>query len=135
MANILIAVDHTMPSRNVVDHAIKIAKATGAGLIVLGIVSIHLYNRWESELRDIEKATERSLNLVREMAEERGLKVISLTRSGYPDEEIIKASRELDVSMVVMPSGKGDGSEICKASIILLNEFAMLKKPLTLVPV
>ena len=136
MASILVAIDNTMPSKEAVEYAIKIAKATDSGLLVLGIIPIHLYNRWESGLKEIEKATEKSLNSVREIAEKSGIKVESIICSGYPDEEIIRVSAELDVSMVIMPSGKGDGSEICKAAAILLNELAKpLKKPLVLVPV
>lgn len=134
-SNILVAVDNKMPSRDAVKYAIGIAKATDSGLIVLGIVPVHVYNRWEKELEAVEKAIRKVIESVREMSEMSGVKVITMIRSGYPDEEIIKVSAESDVSMVIMPSGRGDNSELCKAAAILLNESAKpLKKPLVLVP-
>lgn len=133
--NILVAVDNTMPSMDAVKYAIGIARATDSGLIVLGIIPVHLYNRWEKELEVVEKSTKKVIDSVKEMSEMNGVKATALIRSGYPDEEIIKVSAECDVSMVIMPSGKGDNSELCKAATILLNESArLLKKPLVLVP-
>lgn len=136
MANkILVAVDNTIPSKDAIKYAINIAKATDSRLVVLGIIPIHLYNKWERELEVVEEATKKALDLMKEMSERSGVKVITMIRSGYPDEEIIKVSTECDVSMVIISSGKGDNSELCKAATILLNEFARpLKKPLVLVP-
>lgn len=133
MANILVAVDNTMPPVDVVEYAIKIAKGTNSGLIVLGIIPNTM---WEPVPEVIEEATRKTLNSVKEMAERSGIKVADIIRSGYPDEEIMKVSTENNVAVVIIPARKGIASELGKAATILVNKFAgSLKQPLILVPV
>ncbi len=135
MANILVAIDNTMPPLDVVEYAIKIARGTNSGLIVLGIIPAYLYT-WETVPVEIEEATRKTLNSVKEAAERSGIKVIDIIRSGYPDEEIMKISTENNVSVVIIPTRKGIVSELRKAATILVNKFAgSLNQPLILVPV
>jgi hypothetical protein len=59
-----------------------------------------------------------------------GVEVLEVTRSGYPDEEILKAAEEYSVSLVMLPSGGKTPSELTKAASILLDEPKQLRLPI-----
>jgi nucleotide-binding universal stress UspA family protein len=94
-----------------------------------------LYSREEKkELERVKKEITASVKKLKKTLAEKGIAVSEIVRSGYPDEEILKAADEYAVSLILLPSGSSVPSELSKAAAIILEESAQLKWPVFLLP-
>jgi len=132
---ILVPVDNTDTQLANMDSIREEAAATGSQVMLLGLVPIHLYSREEKrELEKVKKETNARLNKIDDMLVEAGVTTKKALRSGYPDEEIMKAADEFSASLVILPSGGSTPSELRKAAAMILYEAARPKMPFLLVP-
>ncbi len=132
---ILVPVDNTENSIMILDRITREARAARSSVILLGIVPIHLYNQWEKkEVSQVKAETLARIKQVRKLLVEQGIEVRDVLRSGYPDEEIVRTADEYSVSMIIMPGGGKEPSELSKAVNILLDEPEQVKMPVVLVP-
>jgi nucleotide-binding universal stress UspA family protein len=131
---ILVPVDNNNPTANI-DGIVHEAAATGSKVLVLGVVPVHLYSREERrELERVKKETASSVKELKKALSAKGIETLEAVRSGYPDEEILKAAGEHGVSLILMPSGSTTPSELSKAAAILMDETDRLKWPVFLLP-
>ena len=132
---ILVPVDNTgSPAANI-DGIVHEATATGSKVLVLGVVPVHLYSREErKDLERVRKETASSVNELKRMLSAKGIDTLDAIRSGYPDEEILKAAGEHRVSLILLPSGSTTPSELTKAAAILMDETEQRKWPVFLLP-
>jgi nucleotide-binding universal stress UspA family protein len=133
---ILVPVDNTgSPAANI-DSIVLEAAATGSKVLVLGVVPLHLYSREErKELERVSKETASSVKELKKTLSAKGIETLEAVRSGYPDEEILKAANEHAVSLILLPSGSSTTpSELSKAAAILMDETERLKWPVFLFP-
>jgi len=106
-------------------------KATGSKVLLLGIVPTHLYSAAEkTELEQVRKETSATVNKIKSALSKEGVEVLEVTRSGYPDEEILKAAEEYSVSLIMLPAGGKTPSELTKAASILLDEPKQVRLPI-----
>ena len=132
---ILVPVDATSGTGANIDSIVSEAAATGSRVLVLGVVPVHLYSREEKkELERVKKDTTAAMKQMKKLLAEKGIESSELLRSGYPDEEILKAANEQAVSLILLPSGGTTPSELSKAAAILLDESLRLKWPVFLLP-
>jgi nucleotide-binding universal stress UspA family protein len=134
--SILVPVDNTDSVMSIMDRIIEEAGAAGSKVIFLGIVPIHLYNRWEKkEIEKIKKETSLMLKKADKTVRDRGIESKEIIRAGYPDEEILKAAGEHQISMIMMAETGESPSELSKAGAIISEGSRTLSsKPLVLVP-
>ena len=112
------------------------ARATGSKVLLLGIVPTHLYSGAEkTELEQVMKETKATVNKIKSALSKEGVEVLEVTRSGYPDEEILKAVDEYSVSLIMLPAGGKMPSELTKAAAILLDEPERVRMPIKLMQV
>ena len=132
---ILVPMDHTgTPSENI-GSIVREASAMGSTVLLLGVVPVHLYSREEKkELERVKKGTAAAMKQMKKLLAEKGIEAAELLRSGYPDEEILKAANEQAVSLILLPSGSTTPSELSKAAAILLDDSEHLKWPVFLLP-
>jgi hypothetical protein len=110
------------------------ARLTGSRVLLLGVVPVHLYTPAEQEeLEQVRKRTAAAVKKERKMLEEQSIEAADAVRSGYPDEEILKAAEEFAVSLIMLPMGGKTPSEVTKAAAILLEEPERIKRPVTLI--
>jgi len=132
---ILVPVDNSGSLAEGIDSIVHEAAATGSNVLVLGVVPVHLYNREEKkELERVRKETASAVKELKKALSEKGIEAFEALRSGYPDEEILKAAGEHAVSLILLPSGSTTPSELSKAAAILLDDSDRLKWPLFLLP-
>lgn len=117
---VVLPLDNTECSPATLDRMVAEIKATLSKVILLGIVPIHIYNKWEKgELRKVEKETSALMKRVRKFLTEQQIETKEIMRWGYPDEEIAKIADEFPVSFIVMPAKGEEPSELSKAAAIL----------------
>ncbi len=133
--NILVPLDNTEVPSVALDFISEEAKATGSKVVLLGVVPIHIYSKWEkTELEKVKRQTSVLIKQVKKALNERQVETKEIIRSGYPDEEIMKTADEYPVSMIIMPAGGNEPSELSKAAAILSDrESGVTNKPLVLV--
>ena len=120
---ILLPVDNSDRIMADLDYIVNEAKAAGSKITLLGVVPIHLYGAEEkSELEQVRMKTEAGLRKIKKALFEQGIEATETVRSGYPDEEILKAADEYAVSLIMLPAGGKTPSELAKAAVILLDE-------------
>ncbi len=125
---ILVPVDNSDAALAGLDKIIGEAKATGSKVLLLGIVSIHLYSAAETkELEQIQNSTVAAVKKIKKALAGQNIEVSELVCSGYPDEEILKAAGEHAASLVILPGGGRLPSELTKAASILLDEPERVK--------
>ncbi len=106
------------------------AKASGSKVLLLGIVPVHLYGTEEKhELDQVQKTTVAAVKKIKKALHNENVGAEEIIRSGYPDEEILKAADEYAVSLIMLPAGGKTPSELAKAAAILLDEPERLKRP------
>lgn len=130
---ILVPVDSSDAVR--ADHAAIEAEArlTGSGVLLLGVVPVHLYSPSEQEeLEQVRKKTAAAVGRERKLLEKQGIEAAEAIRAGYPDEEILKAAEEFSASLIMLPVGGKTPSELTKAAAILLEEPGRIKTPVCL---
>jgi nucleotide-binding universal stress UspA family protein len=132
---ILVPMDNTGSPVASTDRIAYEATLTGSNVLLLGVVPIHLYSREEKkELERVKKEITVSVKKLKKTLTEKGIIASEIVRSGYPDEEILKAAGEYAVSLILLPSGSTVPSELSKATAIILEESAQLKWPVFLLP-
>jgi len=132
---ILVPVDSSETPPAELDTVSSEAHATGSGVLVLGIVPVHLYSPAEQEeLGQIEKRTAVRIKKMERLLKDRKIEVSVAIRSGYPDEEILKAADEFSVSLIMLPAGGKTPSELAKAAAIILDEPGRVRRPVLVLP-
>ncbi len=133
--NILVPLDNTDVPPATLDLISEEVKATGSAVILLGIVPIHIYSAGEkTELEKVKRQTSVLVKQVKKNLTERQVETKEVIRSGYPDEEILRVADGYSVSMIIMPAGGNEPSELSKAAAILSDrEPGVTNKPLVLV--
>lgn len=130
---ILVPVDNSDALRADIDLISREAVLTGSSVLLMGIVPIHLYNVEEkAELELIREQTQAAVQKTGKLLLAKGLTVSDIVRSGYPDEEILKAADEYGVSLIMLPAGGESPSELTKAAAVLLDEPQRVRKPVYL---
>jgi nucleotide-binding universal stress UspA family protein len=61
------------------------------------------------------------MNAIEKTLAGRGIETGKILRSGYPDEEILKAADEFSASLIIIAAGGDAPSELSKAAAILLD--------------
>ncbi len=130
---ILVSVDNTKNSIMTLDRITREARAARSSrlsVILLGMGPIHLYNHWEKkEVSQVKAETLARIKQVRKLLVEQGIEVRDVLRSGYSNEEIVRTADEYSVSMIIMPRGGKEPSELSKAANILLDQPEQVKMP------
>ena len=130
---ILVPVDGSHAIKEDREAIVAEARLTGSRVLLLGVVPIHLFTPAEQEeLEQVRKRTAAAVKKERRMLEEQSIEAADVVRSGYPDEEILKAAEEFSVSLIMLPMGGKTPSELTKAAAILLAEPERIKRPVTL---
>lgn len=128
---ILIPIDNKDDVITEIDQIAEEAALTVSRVVLLGIVPVHIYSRWErTELDLVKRETSEALMAVGKMLTDHGIENRQILRSGYPDEEIIRAADECTLSMIMYLSGNRRPSELNKAVHIILDEPRRLRAPL-----
>ena len=128
---ILVPVDSSDALMQDKDNIIEEAKATGSKVLLLGIIPIHLYSTGETaELEEVKKGTATTIKKIKNALIGQRIEVSETVRSGYPDEEILKAAEEYSVSLIMLPAGGKTPSELTKAASILLDEPKQIRLPI-----
>lgn len=132
---ILVPMDNTGSPAASTDRIVSEAASTGSKVLLLGVVPVHLYSREEKkDLERIKKEITAAMKMLKKTLTEQGIAVSEIMRSGYLDEEILKAAGEHAVSLILLPSGSMVPSELTKATAIILDESERLKWPVFLLP-
>lgn len=128
---ILVPVDGSDALKTDLETIIAEAKATDSKVLLLGVVPVHLYSASEKEeLEQIKKRTAAAVRKIKKALGEKGVEAKEAVRPGYPDEEILKAAEENQVTLIMLPSGGKTPSELAKAAAILLDEPERVKRSL-----
>ncbi len=126
---ILVPVDNTDSTMKVMAKVAKEAQATSSKVILLGIIPIHMYNKWEKrEIENIKRETSSMVKKAEKMLAGEKIEVKAILRSGYPDEEIMKAADEYPVSLIIIPEGGNTPSELGKAATMIIDEQDKFRK-------
>lgn len=132
---ILFPMDNTGSPAASADRIVYEAAATGSQVLLLGVVPVHLYSREEKkDVERVKKEITAAIKALKKTLTEKKIAVSEIVRSGYPDEEILKAAGEYAVSLILLPSGSAVPSELSKATAIILEESGRLKWPVFLLP-
>ncbi len=132
---ILVPVDNSDTVASGADTVIAEAKDAGAKVLLMGIVPLHLYSAEETaELEEVQKTTKATIKKMKKSLSAEAIEVSDIIRSGYPDEEILKAAKEFSVSLIMLPSGGKTPSELTKAAAVLLDEPERVQQPVCLIP-
>lgn len=127
---ILVPVDNSEALMADLGDVVSEAKTTGSKILLLGVVPIHLYSTEEkNELESVRKSTATAVKKIKKALSDQHIVAEEIIRSGYPDEEILKAAEEYAVSLIMLPAGGKTPSELTKAAAILLDEPERVKRP------
>ena len=130
---ILVPVDNSETLLADKENIIEEARSTGSKVLLMGIVPVHLYSSSErEELEQVTKETSATVKKFKNALSGQGIEVSGVTRSGYPDQEILKAAEEYSVSLTMLPAGRKTPSELTKAAAILLDEPERVHMPIEL---
>lgn len=114
--SILVATDGSAMAMKAAEYAVGLAKQTGAGLIAVSVIDqglfvtqsisgeatpTHLIEPVEDYLRQVAAGY---LESIKRMCRDQKIKVRTVTRSGYPIEEIIKEAEVSDADLIVVGS-------------------------------
>jgi nucleotide-binding universal stress UspA family protein len=131
--SILVPIDSSDMSLANNENIINEAKATGSKVLLLGIVPVHVYSAVEkAELEQVRKRTTAAVKKIKMALTKEGVEVSEAIKSGYPDEEILKAADEYSVSLIMLPAGGKTPSELTKAAAIILDEPERICMPILL---
>ena len=132
---ILLPVDNSERLMAGLDYIVNEAKATDSKIALLGVVPVHLYGIEEKKELDLVRTnTDAEVEKIRDILQKQGIEVTGTVRSGYPDEEILKAAEEYAVSLIMLPEGGKTPSELSKAAVILLDEPKRTRLPVLFLP-
>jgi nucleotide-binding universal stress UspA family protein len=115
------------------EDIIEETRATGSKVLLLGIIPVHVYSAGEkAELDQVRKRTTAMVKKIKSALTKDGVEVSEAIKSGYPDEEILKAAEEYAASLIMLPEGGKTPSELTKAAAILLDEPERVRLPILL---
>ncbi len=127
---ILVPVDNSEALAADLGEIANEAKASGSRVLLLGVVPVHLFGTEEKrELDQVQKTTAAAVKKLKKDLSSEKVEAEEIIRSGYPDEEILKAADEYAVSLIMLPAGGKTPSELAKAAAILLDEPERVKRP------
>jgi len=131
--NILVPVDKIENFVKISGRVAHEARAAASKVLLLGIVPVHLYSRWENkEVDSLRKTTSAALRKAATLLHEQGIETREFIRSGYPDLEIAKVADEYPISMIIIAEGGDTSSELGKAASMLLDDSEKFKQPILL---
>ncbi len=116
--DVLVPTDGSEAVDRALDHAIPLAVDHDARVHALYVVDRRVATAGSSELHDeviadLESEGEEAVAAVTERAEEAGLDVETVVRTGTPDTEIVAYAEEADIDVIVMsPEGKSPRERI-----------------------
>lgn len=132
---LLLPVDSSREALSIVEQVAGESRESGSAVVVLGIIPVHLYSRSEAqELETVHQRTVATLDRVSAALRERGVNVRTMVRSGYPDDEIIRAASEVSASTIIFSGGGITPSELRKAAHVLMTDRERTRFPLLFVP-
>jgi nucleotide-binding universal stress UspA family protein len=132
---LLLPVDSSHDVLRIIDDVAREAQESDSSVVVLGVIPVHLYSRSETrEMQAVQESTNTIMNTVVAMLRDKGIEAKALLRSGYPDDEILRAAREFSVLSIVFPDGGIAPSELRKAAHVLLADREQTHFPLLFVP-
>jgi len=116
---ILLGTDFSPASMEAVEQALKVAKASGAQLLIanacvepgpmeMSYARANAYEQWKHETR---AEAERRLQPLVERARAEGLDARALVLEGFPDEALIEAARQEAADLVVVGTNGRTGAE------------------------
>jgi len=130
---ILVPVDNTDTVLAGLDNIAAEARASESKVLLLGVVPVNLYSSEEKkELEEVRKGTVDMVGRIKKALAGQGIEAAETVRSGYPDEEILKAAAENSVSLIMLPAGGKTPTELAKAASIILEEPDRVKQPVYL---
>ncbi len=119
----LLPLDENEPSESNIELLIKETAIALSDVILLGIVPVHIYSAAEQEeLKDVSEKTLLTVKSVAKRLWKAKIKSREILCSGYPDEEILKAYKDLSVSIILFLEGTDRASELNKAVNLLLDD-------------
>ncbi|HMK44822.1 MAG TPA: universal stress protein [Dissulfurispiraceae bacterium] len=131
---LLVPVDSSRDVLSIVETVSLEAAESQSSVVLVGIIPIHLYSRSEDkELRNLREATEKALQNMQSSLQDAGVIAEATIRSGYPDDEILRAAAECNASMIFFPGGGKTPSELRKAAHVISSERARSPWPLVFV--
>jgi nucleotide-binding universal stress UspA family protein len=127
---ILVCVDGSEQSITAAQYALCLSRSTGAHLTALYVIntraiddlvkaSIFLQEEQEEYTQDIEADAERYLNLVKKMADDKGIAIETRTRKGSVYQEILSVIREEEIDLLII----GELSRVHSRRDELYNEI------------
>ena len=140
MKKILVGVDGSKESINALKYAAKMAKLTGAEILVVNVINEPSYREYYRDLSDRLKAeAEGILKKAIAEVEMEGVVIKTRVEVGAPDDVLAELAKDGDnVTMIVVgASGRGRGSRVFVGSKThaLVNHIAAgLECPIVVVP-
>ena len=132
---ILVPVDGSRASKTEIESILFEARSSESRILLLGIVPVHIYSPSEKEeVERLKKSAETAIRKLKRALDEENIESAQIIRFGYPDEEILKAAQEYDVSLIMLPAGGKTPSELAKAAAVLMDEPERLKRLIYLIP-
>lgn len=120
---LMVPIDHEGLSICSLELLIKEATLAVSDVLVFGIVPIHIYSATEQkELQEITEKTKEAVKNVAKRLSKSKIKTKQLLCSGYPDEEILKATKQNPVSIILLAEFNQRASEINKAINLVLQD-------------
>lgn len=105
---ILVATDGSECSVRAAAHALYLAESLGARLYALHSVNVqrafHVGIHFGEAVAELRRFGQNALDVVREMAEERGLECEEILADGVPHRSIIRVSDEIGADLIVLGS-------------------------------
>ncbi len=113
MKKILVAVDGSRPSEHALRFAAVMCQRMADELVALRVINIPRLSHWiavhQRMNQELEEEAQQILKRAEEVAREHKVRVSTLVRKGFPDEEIIKTVNEdKEIFLVVLGSSGRD---------------------------
>lgn len=132
---ILVPVDGSRASKTEIESILFEARSSESRILLLGIIPVHIYSPSEKEeVERLKKSAETAIRKLKRAFDEENIESSQIIRFGYPDEEILRAAQEYDVSLIMLPAGGKTPSELAKAAAVLMDEPERLKRLIYLIP-
>lgn len=121
-SKILLPVDGSECSKRAALHAFSIARTYGGEIFVVHVIDIKeefiAGTYYEGLLEKLKEGGQKILDEIEKMAEEHGLKVQKIMKTGNEAKEILEAAEELKADLIVMGShGKSALTEFLTGSV------------------
>jgi len=113
MKKILVAVDGSRPSEHALKFAVMLCQRMADELVALRVINTPRLSHWISVHQrmnqELEEEAKRILKNAEEVAKQHQVKIRTMVRKGFPDEEIIKTVNEdKEIFLVVLGSSGRD---------------------------